>query len=155
QALAETGDWLSHEDKDRTVLKMMKLRYVVERNFTVLRPDEKPMDRRLDILHTKRNIFPAVDAEQSLVGIIYSEKLFEILIGEAKADKTMKELAQAPQDIISVDANMYDVMRKMDREDIWILPVVDANNRYIGFVSKSAIFNKYRALLMRSGNYLE
>lgn len=155
QSLAESGDWLSHEDKDRTVLKMMKLRYVLERNFTVLHPDEKPMDRRLDILRTKRNIFPVVDDNQSLIGIIYSEKLFEILIGEATADRTMKELAQPPQDVVRIDANMYDVMRKMDREDIWILPVVDAENKYVGFVSKSAIFNKYRALLMRLGNYYQ
>jgi len=155
QALAESDDWLPHEDKDRTVLKMMKLRYVLERSFTILHPDEKPMDRRLDILHTKRNIFPVVDDNQVLMGVIYSEKLFEILIGEASADKTMKELAQPPQDIIRIDADMYEVMRKMDREDIWILPVVDSNNKYLGFVSKSAIFNKYRALLMRLGNYLE
>ncbi len=155
QALAESSDWLPHEDRDKTVLKMMKLRYVLERSFTILHPDEKPMDRRLDILHTKRNIFPVVDDNQTLIGVIYSEKLFEILIGEASADKTMKELAQAPQDIIRIDANMYEVMRKMDREDIWILPVTDANNKYLGFISKSAIFNKYRALLMRLGNYLE
>jgi len=155
QALAESDDWLPHEDKDRTVLKMMKLRYVLERSFTILHPNEKPMDRRLDILHTKRNIFPVVDDNQVLMGVIYSEKLFEILIGEASADKTMKELAQPPQDIIRIDADMYEVMRKMDREDIWILPVVDSNNKYLGFVSKSAIFNKYRALLMRLGNYLE
>lgn len=155
QALAESGDWLPHEDRDRTVLKMMKLRYVLERNFTILHPDEKPMDRRLDILHTKRNIFPVVDDNQTLIGVIYSEKLFEILIGEASPDKTMKELAQPPQDVISINANMYEVMRKMDREDIWILPVTDADSKYLGFVSKSAIFNKYRALLMRIGNYLE
>lgn len=155
QALAESGDWLPHEDRDKTVLKMMKLRYVLERNFTILHPDEKPMDRRLDILHTKRNIFPVVDDNQALIGVVYSEKLFEILIGEASADKTMKELAQPPQDIIRIDTNMYEVMRKMDREDIWILPVIDVDNKYLGFVSKSAIFNKYRALLMRLGSYLE
>lgn len=154
QSLADKGDWLSHEDKDKTVLKMMKLRYVVERNFTTLHPDEKPVDRRLDILHSKRNIFPVVNDEKELVGVIYSEKLFEILIGEATGEKTMKELAQAPQDLINLDANMYDVMRKMDREDIWILPVVNEHNQYVGFVSKSAIFNKYRALLMRSNNYM-
>src|SRR5690554_1286873 len=154
QSLAEKGDWLSHDDKDKTVLKMMKLRYVVERNFTILHPDEKPMERRLDILHSKRNIFPVVSDAKELVGVIYSEKLFEILIGEASADKTMKELAQAPQDVINLDANMYDVMRKMDREDIWILPVVNDQSQYVGFVSKSAIFNKYRALLMRSNSYL-
>ena len=88
------------------------------------------------------------------MGVIYSGKLFEILIGEASGEKTMKELAQAPQDLINLDANMYDVMRKMDREDIWILPVVNEHNQYVGFVSKSAIFNKYRALLMRSNNYM-
>lgn len=157
QALAEKGDWLSHEDKDLTVLKMMKLKYLLERNFTPLRPDELPSQRRLDIIHTKRNIFPVIDDNQKLIGIIYSEKLFEILLGEEKGkeEKTMKALAQSPQDIIRIDADMVEVMHKMDKEDIWMLPVVDEQDRYMGFVSKSAIFNKYRALLLRQGAYLE
>jgi len=29
------------------------------------------------------------------------------------------------------------------------------NGKYLGFISKAAVFNKYRALLMRQGNYLE
>ncbi|MCL4640623.1 MULTISPECIES: chloride channel protein [Olivibacter] len=153
--LAIHGDWLSHEDKDKTVLRMMKLRYVLETNFTVLHPDEKPVDRRSDIIHTKRNIFPVVDENRKLLGVIYSERLFSILMGEEVTDKTMKELAQAPLDVVRMNANMYDVMRKMDREDIWILPVLDDNDRYMGFVSKSAIFNKYRALLVRQGAYLD
>jgi len=157
KGLAEQGDLLTHEDKDRTVLSMMKLRYVLERNFTVLRPDEKPVDRRHDIIHTKRNIFPVVDNDGKLLGIIYSERLFEILLGEnpEKADKTMRELAEKPVDIVQMDTNMESVMQKMNREDIWILPVVDAGGNYMGFVSKSAVFNKYRALLMRQGAYLE
>lgn len=157
QALAEKGDWLSHEDKDLTVLKMMKLKYLLERNFTALHPDDLPSMRRMDIIHTKRNIFPVVDDNQKLIGIIYSERLFEILLGEGKGkeEKPMKALAQAPQDIIPVDADMVEVMHKMDKEDIWMLPVVDRQNRYLGFVSKSAIFNKYRALLLRQGAYLE
>lgn len=153
--LAERGDWLSHEDKDRTVLRMMKLKYVVEKNFTVLSPTERPQDRRSAIIHTKRNIFPVVDDQQVLVGIIYSERLFSILMGEEISDRTFGELAQAPVDVVRQDANMYDVMRKMDREDIWILPVVDMNGHYMGFVSKSAIFNKYRAMLIRQGAYLD
>jgi len=153
--LAEHGDLLSHEDKDKTVLRMMKLRYVLETNFTVLRPGERPTDRRHDIIHTKRNIFPVVDEQQKLLGVIYSERLFSILMGEEVTDKTMKELAQPPIDVVRMDANMYEVMMKMDREDIWILPVLDQNDHYKGFVSKSAIFNKYRALLIRQGAYLD
>jgi len=157
KALAEKGDLLTHEDKDRTVLSMMKLRYVLERNFTVLRPDETPRDRRYDIIHTKRNIFPVVDETGKLLGIIYSERLLEILLGEnpEKITATMKELAEKPIDVISMDTNMEEVMQKMNREDIWILPVVDAKGTYMGFVSKSAVFNKYRALLMRQASYLE
>ncbi len=157
KVLAEQGDLLTHEDKDRTVLSMMRLRYVLERNFTILRPDERPTDRRHDIIHTKRNIFPVVDADGKLLGIIYSERLFEILLGEneEKAGRTMRELAEKPVDIIRMDTNMEAVMQKMNREDIWILPVVDADGKYMGFVSKSAVFNKYRALLMRQGSYLE
>lgn len=155
--LAEKGDLLTHEDKDRTVLSMMKLRYVLERNFTVLRPDERPVDRRHDIIHSKRNIFPVVEADGRLVGIIYSERLFEALLGETpeNAQKTMRELAEKPVDIIRMDTNMEAVMQKMNREDIWILPVTDSSGHYMGFVSKSAIFNKYRALLMRQATYLE
>lgn len=157
KGLAEQGDLLTHEDKDRTVLSMMKLRYVLERNFTILHPDENPIDRRYDIIHTKRNIFPVVDDNGKLLGIIYSERLFEILLSEQteKAGKTMRELLEKPVDIIRMDANMEEVMHKMNREDIWILPVVDHEDNYRGFVSKSAVFNKYRALLMRQATYLE
>lgn len=157
KVLAEKGDLLTHEDKDRTVLSMMKLRYVLERNFTVLHPDERPQDRRYDIIHTKRNIFPVVDSDGKLLGIIYSERLFEILLGEhpERGGKTMRELAEKPVDVVEMGANMEVVMQKMNREDIWILPVVDENGNYMGFVSKSAVFNKYRALLMRQGAYLE
>lgn len=156
KVLAESGDLLSYEDKDRTVLSMMKLRYVVERNFVKLYPWETPIDRKSDIIHSKRNIFPIIDKEGVLLGIIYSERLFELLLGEEEgADKTFDKLVQKPNDIIRESENMEVVMAKMNRDDVWILPVVDAENRYLGFVSKASVFNKYRALLVRQGHYLE
>src|SRR5690606_21964624 len=147
---------LSYEDKDRTVLSMMKLRYVLETNFVVLRPQETPNDRKSDIIHSKRNIFPIVDEKGTLLGIIYSERLFAILLGEEDgADKTFDKLVQKPNDIIRDKENMEVVMSKMNRDDVWILPVVDEQHKYLGFISKSSVFNKYRALLVRQGHYLE
>lgn len=156
KVLAESGDLLSYEDKDRTVLSMMKLRYVLETNFVVLRPQETPNDRKSDIIHSKRNIFPIVDEKGILLGIIYSERLFAILLGEEDgADKTFDKLVQKPNDIIRDKENMEVVMSKMNRDDVWILPVVDEQHKYLGFISKSSVFNKYRALLVRQGHYLE
>lgn len=156
KGLAESGDLISYEDKDRSVLSMMKLRYVIETNFVVLRPDETPNVRKTEIIHSKRNIFPIVESDGKFLGIIYSERLFSILLGEEEgSNRNFATLAQKPNDIIRVDENMDVVMKKMNREDVWILPVIDKNGNYLGFISKSAVFNKYRALLMRQGSYLE
>lgn len=156
KVLAESGDLLSYEDKDRTVLSMMKLRYVLETNFVVLRPQETPMDRQSDIIHSKRNIFPIVDEKGKLVGIIYSERLFSILLGEQEGkEQPFELLAQRPADFILENENMEHVMSQMNKDDVWILPVVNAENHYLGFVSKSSVFNKYRGLLVRQGQYLE
>jgi len=156
KVLADSGDLLSYEDKDRSVLSMMKLRYVLETNFVILRPGETPVDRKHDIIHSKRNIFPIVDEKGKFLGILYIEYLLSILLGEEEGmDKTFDKLVQKPNDIIKGDENMEIVMAKMNKDDVWILPVVDQEDHYLGFVSKSSVFNKYRALLMRQGQYLE
>ncbi len=156
KVLADSGDLLSYEDKDRSVLSMMKLRYVLETNFVILRPNETPVDRKHDIIHSKRNIFPVVDHKGKFLGVLYIEYLLSILLGEEDGmDKTFEKLVQKPNDIIKGDENMEIVMAKMNRDDVWILPVVDQEDHYLGFVSKSSVFNKYRALLMRQGQYLE
>ena len=43
---------------------------------------------------------------------------------------------------------MERVMRTFDDTKAWNLPVVDAENKYLGFVSKSKIFNSYREVLV-------
>ncbi|MGJ1434262.1 chloride channel protein [Sphingobacterium spiritivorum] len=156
KVLADSGDLVSYEDKDRSVLSMMKLRYVLETNFVILRPGETPNERKHDIIHSKRNIFPIVDDKGKFLGILYIEYLLSILLGEEEGiDKDFGTLVQKPNDIIKGDENMEIVMSKMNKEDVWILPVVDKEDHYLGFVSKSSVFNKYRALLMRQGHYLE
>ena len=54
----------------------------------------------------------------------------------------------------SIPARLYDtdsmeqVMRTFDDTGAWNLPVVDAEGKYLGFVSKSKIFNSYREVLV-------
>lgn len=155
KVLADTGDLISYENKDRTVLSMMKLRYMLETNFIVLKPNETPLIRQTDIIHSKRNIFPVVDEKGKLLGILYSEKLFSVLLGEVDGKETnFENLAQSPKDIILENENMEVVMAKMNKDDVWILPVVNKEGHYLGFISKSSVFNKYRGLLVRQGQYL-
>ena len=43
---------------------------------------------------------------------------------------------------------METVMKKFDETGAWNLPVEDEEGRYLGFVSKSKIFNSYRNVLL-------
>ena len=42
---------------------------------------------------------------------------------------------------------MDKVMETFDKTNAWNLPVVDQDGHYLGFVSKSKIFNSYRQVL--------
>ena len=44
--------------------------------------------------------------------------------------------------------SMEQVMRTFDDTKAWNLPVVDEEGHYLGFVSKSKIFNSYRQVLV-------
>lgn len=43
---------------------------------------------------------------------------------------------------------MEEVMKIFDDTNAWNLPVKDDEGRYVGFVSKSKIFNSYRRVLV-------
>ena len=48
--------------------------------------------------------------------------------------------------MIDINESMDKVMHTFDKTNAWNLPVVD-NGKYVGFVSKSKIFNSYRQVL--------
>ena len=54
----------------------------------------------------------------------------------------------ASQAILSCDMPMEKVMETFEDTGAWNLPVVDQDKRYLGFVSKSKIFNSYRRVLV-------
>jgi CIC family chloride channel protein len=92
-----------------------------------------------------------------LTGLLFSDQVLEYLLSEKEADRRLlvKDIAQPAQKVIPVDTQMFDVMQIMDSQDLRVLPVVDMNNRYLGFVTKNSIFNKYRLNLKRQGDFLQ
>ena len=58
-----------------------------------------------------------------------------------------KLMTSAPARLYDTDS-MEQVMRTFDDTKAWNLPVVDGEGKYLGFVSKSKIFNSYRQVLV-------
>ena len=60
---------------------------------------------------------------------------------------TATDLMTTPIATIFQHEPMKRVMEKFDSTQAWNLPVLNAENEYIGFVSKSSIFSNYRQQL--------
>lgn len=154
--LAESGELMSYEDKDSTVLHMMKLKYLVEDDYLVLNENETISERLQDILQAKRNLFPVIGEDKTFKGLIYAEDVFKRAINTPDAaDVTVHDLMQTSPDIVFINDSLKLVMKKMEKENAWLLPVINEREEYLGIVSKTAVFNKYRALLNRQADYME
>ena len=156
KALADKGELLSHDDKDSTVLSQMKLRYLIEKSYPILQLNDIISFKMSEMVKSHKNVCAVTDEAGDFKGIIYMEDLFnEMLSTPGKEMVRASDLVQQAPNILNESDDLKQVLEKMEQENAWILPVVDEANRYAGFVSKTAIFNKYRALLMRQNDYMD
>jgi chloride channel protein, CIC family len=152
--LAEKGELSHHEDKDTTVLNMMKLRFLVEKDYLVLNQDDVLNTKMSAILQSKRNVFPVTGENGEFKGVLYMEDLLKQLIEPSDAELKANDLMQVPLQVIKLDSDLKQTLQQMEMENAWILPVVDTQGNYVGMISKTTIFNKYRAMLRRQADYL-
>jgi len=154
--LAEKGELMSLEDKDATVLHMMKLKYLVEKDYLLLNDTDSLAERMSEILTSKRNVFPVVAEDRTFKGMVYVEEVLRKGVNTTLAhDLTVHDFVQTAPDIVFIQDSLRVVLAKMEKENAWVLPVLNEQEEFLGFVSKTAVFNKYRALLSRQADYME
>jgi chloride channel protein, CIC family len=136
-------------DKDKNILSTLKTSKVIETDFQTVSPDATLGQLVEIVAHSQRNIFPVV-SEGTLVGVILLDNIREVMFKHEMYQATfVKELMRKPPAIINSAEDMQSVMKKFDETGVWNLPVVD-EGKYIGFISKSSIFNKYRTQLIKT-----
>jgi CIC family chloride channel protein len=147
--LAKKGQLLTHH-KDRTVLTLMTMDNIVEHDFVKVHPDMDLGQLIKAIASSHRNIFPVVDSNEELIGVVLLDDIRNIMFRQELYHRfTVEKL------MTSVPAKLYDsdsmeqVMQIFDDTQAWNLPVVDSDGKYLGFVSKSKIFNSYREVLVQ------
>ena len=152
--LAQRGHLLT-PDKDRTILHIMKIQHLIETDFQPVSPEAKLGELVKIIAGSRRNLFPVVTADKKLAGVIYLENVREIMFKTEKYETVkVKELMLRPPTLVQYNDSMAEVMKKFDESGAWNLPVL-LEEKYLGFVSKSSIFTKYRKLLIKTTNVLQ
>ncbi len=146
--LIERGDYIPH-DKDKQLLSGMKVKKMVEKDLISIKPDQKLSDLVKVVRKSKRNIFPVVDNDGRLVGIITLDDIRNIMFDEVAREETIiSSIMTNPPGFISSKSSMQSVMNTFEITGAWNLPVID-DDMYVGFVSKSRIFNTYRTKLKK------
>jgi CIC family chloride channel protein len=151
--LAQKGELLTHH-KDRAVLTLLNTDHILERDFMTVSPEMSLGDMVKVIAKSGRNTFPVVDEKGVLLGLVLLDNIRNIMFRPELYDRfhVYKFMVTAPAKI-QEGTSMEQIMRIFDDTKAWNLPVVDCDGRYIGFMSKSKIFNSYREVLVE--NYSE
>ncbi len=145
--LAKRGELLTHQ-KDRSVLTLLKMDSVIEKDFSVVHPDMSLKDMVDVIAKSHRNLFPVTDDDGKLLGVVQLDDIRNIMFRPDlyRRMQVHRFMAIPPAKVV-LGTPMEKVMKTFDDTGAWNLPVIDEENNYVGFVSKSKIFNSYRQVL--------
>ena len=145
--LAQRGQLMTHH-KDKAVLTLLKIDNVIETDCIPVRPGMNLKEMVEVISRSSRNIFPVVDDNSKLLGVVLLDDIRNIMFRTDlyRRMRVSKFMSMPPARIV-LGQSMESVMKTFDDTGAWNLPVVDTDGSYVGFVSKSKIFNSYRRVL--------
>ncbi|MFO7923572.1 MAG: chloride channel protein [Bacteroidales bacterium] len=146
--LAARGELITHH-KDKAVLTLMKMGPVIENDLRTVHPETSLGELVKVVSKSRRNIFPVIDEDDNLLGIVLLDSIRDIMFKPAQYEKVrVSDIMDIPPATVSSDENMESVMKKFEDSGAWNLPVLK-DKKYVGFISKSKIFSAYRKILLQ------
>ncbi len=145
--LAKQGKLLTHHT-DHAVLTLMNLDSVIERDYLGVEPDMELNEIVHKISRSHSTVLPVLDAGGKLLGEIDILKIRNVvfrieLYHHFKASQLMTD----PKALLTDGMQMRQVMRTFDRTGANWLPVLDAENRLKGYISRQRIYTMYRKMV--------
>ncbi len=142
------GELLTH-DKDQSVFVFLKLEDLMETDFLRIKESFTLGDIIHIISTARRNIFPVIDNFGHLLGVVQLDDLRKDMFKREKYGHPISDYMIQPPDKILEHESIQSILPKFEDNNTWMLPVVDKENHYLGFISKSRILNAYREQLVR------
>lgn len=146
--LASRGDLITH-NKDKAALTLLKVDDLIERDFGVVLLTDS-LGRLVRIISkSKRNIFPVLQSNGELAGIVLLDDIRKVMFDSSQYDILfVKDLMIKAPGFVYENDSLEEVLDKFESTNSWNLPVVDKDNKYLGFLSKSRILTAYRDVLV-------
>lgn len=145
--LAREGKLLTHHI-DRSVLTLMSMKSVIEKDYHPVSPD-LPMGKLVaEISRSNNNFLPVLNDAGVLLGLIDITKIRHVIFRTELYQKfKVHQLMMQPSALVNESEPMDEVMKKFDRTDAVQLPVVDVNGVLVGYLSRTKVYTVYRQIV--------
>ena len=153
--LAKEGQVFTYK-KEKNILTSIQLNEMLQDKYDTISMHKKLRDLVELIKRSEKNIFAVHDEKDRFAGIIELNDIKQQLFRPDRFDVVyVKSLLKKPAGILYENDDMHAVMEKFDITQSWYLPVLNAEKKFIGFISKTKVFNKYREILSSQGDLYE
>lgn len=150
--LAREGKLITHHT-DRSILTLMNLESIVDKEYTAVRPD-MPLGQLVHAISRSNTSFiPVLDQAGTLVGEVDVTKIRHIMFRTELYQKfNVSQVMTPPPATLGCNDPMEEVMAKFDKTDAGSLPVVDIDGKLIGFISRTRLYALYRKMVADFSN---
>ncbi|MBI4081057.1 MAG: chloride channel protein [Candidatus Lambdaproteobacteria bacterium] len=141
---------LARRGSDQHLLQTMECREVVDAEDVVLHEDTLLGEFVERFAHARRNIFPVVDREtRRWLGIVNLDDIRPYLFDRTLYPlMTMGSVMDETLPTIGAQDSALSAIQVFEESGAWSLPVVEPDGRYVGMMSKSTLFDRYRRELI-------
>jgi len=146
--LVERGHFL-RPGTDARVLSDLNVSELIEKDCIAVTQNMLLRDFISIVKKSHRNYFPVENEKTGhFMGIIHLDDIRPYLFNPVMYDAVfLGQIMNTRVDIVNLDDELADVIRKMDANHLFSMPVV-VNNRFIGLISKGNLLDQYRKELM-------
>lgn len=150
--LARQGKLITHHT-DRSVLTLMTLDSVIERDFVAVDKDMELVQLVHALSKSHSSLLPVLDAAGNLLGQIELDKLRHIVFRtELYHHFRVAQLMTPPPTMLRLGDPMEDVMKAFDKYNAHQLPVMDEERHLYGYISRSHLLSQYRKMVADMSN---
>jgi chloride channel protein, CIC family len=139
-------------EQEKYFLKNITVRDLVERDFTPVHPKMTLRELVEKIKITRRNLFPVLDENKKLVGLVSLNDIKELMLDRDAYDIILVyEIMDTNFKEVDIEIEINKVLELFKEKQLWNVAVTKGGE-YVGFISKSNIFNTYMTVWSQKGD---
>lgn len=145
--LAREGKLITHHT-DRSVLTLMNLDELIEKDVTTVDPDMEMGQLVHSLSRSRVSYMPVCDQAGHLLGEIDITKLRHVIFRTELYHRfKVSQLMSPPAATLDENENAEDVMKTFDETGAQMLPVLDGDNCLKGYITRTHMYATYRQIV--------